>query len=105
MYTFFTSQNQKSERARMKAQTTVSKSQFAYGKGQGSQNVRHVAKSSFRRVVKKWMSVSDCGRSKTVFFYVRKRWLAGMLAGMAGVVGVGGGRWDCWAAKTFGFDT
>ena len=37
--------------------------------------------------------------------FLRKKTLAGMLAGMAGVVGVGGGRWDCWAAKTFGFDT
>ena len=30
------------------------------------------------------------------YFYVRKRMLAGWLAG---VVGLGGGRWDCWEAK------
>ena len=99
--TFFTSLNQKSERAGKKAQTSVSKSQFAYGKGQGSQNVRHVPKSSFRSVVQKMDVRFGLRTGRKPYFYVRKRMLAGWLAG---VVAVGSGRWDCWAAKTSGFD-
>ena len=43
------------------------------------------AKSSFRRAVKKWCPFRTADGGKTYFPHVRKRWLAGWLAGLAGV--------------------
>ena len=65
-------------------------------------NVRHVAKSSLRRVVKKTlMCFSDRGQSKNVSsMYTRKGWLAGVL-GVGGGTGIALGGNQSWFRKTF----